>query len=103
VFATKSVNPEGADGLLYGNAGLLLAQLASVGAAAGLAALGTAAILLPLRWLTGLRPAQLADARGIDAIEHGEAAYALGTVSLRRQRPSVNSSPVSLGRMKDEG
>src|SRR5262245_48031694 len=94
VFATTSVNAAGADGLLYGNAKLLAVQLASVGATAGLAALGTAAIMLTLRWLTGLRPAQLGEARGIDAIEHGEVAYALGTVSLRLQRPSVNSSPV---------
>src|SRR5262249_53560727 len=77
VFATQSVNPAGADGLLYGNAKLLAVQLASVGATAGLAALGTAAIMLTLRWLTGLRPAQLGEARGIDAIEHGEVAYTL--------------------------
>jgi Amt family ammonium transporter len=95
VFATTSVNPAGAEGLLYGNAKLLAAQLASVGATAGLAALGTAAILLTLRWLTGLRPAHLGEARGIDAIEHGEVAYALGTASLRWQLSSVNSSPGS--------
>jgi Amt family ammonium transporter len=95
VFATTSVNPAGADGLLYGNAKLLAVQLASVGATAGLAALGTAAILLTLRWVTGLRPAQLGEASGIDAIEHGEVAYALGTASLLLKRPSVNSSPVS--------
>src|SRR5262249_8544254 len=95
VFATRSVNPAGADGLLYGNANLLLAQLASVGATAGLAALGTAAILLTLHWLTGLRPGEMGEARGMDAIEHGEVAYALGAASLRLQRPSVNSSAVS--------
>jgi ammonia channel protein AmtB len=70
-------------------------QLAAVGATAALAALGTAAILLTLRWVTGLRPAQLGEARGMDAIEHGEVAYALGTASLRLLRPSVNSWPVS--------
>jgi ammonium transporter, Amt family len=94
VFATTSVNPAGADGLLYGNAKLLAAQLASVGATATLAALGTAAILLTLRWLTGLRPAHLGEPGGIDATEHGEVAYALGVASVRWQRPSVNSSPV---------
>jgi Amt family ammonium transporter len=95
VFATKSVNPAGTDGLLYGNAKLLAVQLASVAATAGLAALGTATILLTLRWLMGLRPAHLGEAWGMDAVEHGEVAYALGTASLRLQRPSVNSSPVS--------
>jgi Amt family ammonium transporter len=97
VFATTSVNPAGANGLLYGNAKLLAVQLVSVAATAGLAALGTAAIMLTLRWVTGLQPAQLRDARGIDAIEHGEVAYALGAASLRLQRPSVNSSPVRKG------
>jgi ammonium transporter, Amt family len=95
VFATTSVNPAGADGLLYGNAKLLAAQLASVGATAGLAALGTAAIMLTLRWVTGLHPGLLGEAGGIDAIEHGEGAYALGTGSLRLQQPSINSSSVS--------
>jgi Amt family ammonium transporter len=94
VFATTSVNPAGADGLLYGNATLLAAQLASVGATAALAALGTASILLTLRWLTGLRPAHLREPGGIDATEHGEVAYALGAASLRWQRLSVNSSRV---------
>jgi Amt family ammonium transporter len=94
VFATTSVNPAGADGLLYGNANLLVAQLASVGATAGLAALGTGSILLTLRCVTGLRPAHLGEARGIDVIEHGEVAYALEIASLRWQRPSVNSSRV---------
>jgi hypothetical protein len=51
--------------------------------------------MLTLRWVTGLRPAQPGEARGIDAIEHGEVAYALGTASLRLQRPSVNSVAVS--------
>jgi Amt family ammonium transporter len=95
VFATKSVNPAGADGLLYGNAKLLAVQLASVGATAALAALGTAAIMLALRWVTKLRPAQLGQARGIDVIEHGEEAYALGIASLRWEQSSINSPPVS--------
>src|SRR5262245_37700421 len=94
VFATASVNPAGADGLWYGNANLLAAQMASVGATAVLAALGTTAILLTLRRLTGLRPAQPGAPGGMDATEHGEVAYALGAASLRWQRPSVNSSPV---------
>jgi hypothetical protein len=43
--------------------------------------------MLTLRWVTGLRPDQLGEARGMDAIEHGEVAYALGTASLRMMRP----------------
>jgi hypothetical protein len=78
---------------LYGNAKLLGAQLVAVGATAGLAALGTAAIMLTLRWLTGLRPARLEEVWGIDVIEHGEGAYALGIGSLRFHRPLVGISP----------
>jgi Amt family ammonium transporter len=82
VFATTSVNPAGANGLLYGNPRLILLQGISVLATAGLAAVGTGAIMMALKFAVGLRPARLDEARGIDDIEHGGGAYALGTGSL---------------------
>jgi len=90
VFATTSVNPAGADGLLYGNPKLILLQSVSILATAGLAAGGTAAIMLALRLVTNLRTSEEA-ARGIDLVEHGEGAYALGTGSLLLRR-TANSS-----------
>jgi Amt family ammonium transporter len=77
VFATTAVNPGGADGLLAGNASLLIAQAAGVLAAAALSATGTTAILLLLRRSVGLRPAPDAEEQGIDWSEHSEIAYCL--------------------------
>lgn len=79
VFATTGVNPAGADGLLYGNANLLLAQLAAILATAALATIGTGLIMFLLKITVGLRTSQqhLEKASGIDLIEHGEVAYAL--------------------------
>jgi Amt family ammonium transporter len=83
VFATTSVNPAGKDGLLYGNAGLLGAQVIGVLAAAGLAAAGTASILLVLKAAMGLRASPEAEQIGIDVTEHAETAYALEIVTGR--------------------
>jgi ammonium transporter, Amt family len=74
VFATKAVNPAGADGLLAGNPGLVLVQ--------ALAVLTTMAVTAPLTALL-LSRAVLAPARvslpdeltGVDVSEHGEHAY----------------------------
>ena len=49
VFATAAINPAGADGLVAGNPGLVLAQAAGVLVAMVLSVAGTASILLALR------------------------------------------------------
>ncbi len=76
VFATTAVNPDGADGLLAGDASLLGAQIVGILAAALLAALGTAGILLAMRRFMKLRPSPYAEEVGIDLTEHSERAYA---------------------------
>ena len=75
VFATTNVNPGGADGLLYGNAGLLLPQLISVAAAGTYAAVMTYLILFSIKQLMGIRAGYEAEEFGIDLIEHDEYAY----------------------------
>lgn len=75
IFASKAVNEAGADGLLHGNAGLLVAQLASVVAAAALAAAGTYAILKIVGAVTPLRASRGDEATGMDLALHGETAY----------------------------
>ena len=77
VFATKTVNEAGGDGLISGNWELILAQLISVFAACGLAAGGTAVVMFAVKLIVGLRPSddQLALNKGIDRVEHGEEAY----------------------------
>ena len=75
VFATTAVNPAGADGLLDGNAGLVLNQLVGVLAAGGYAAAGSAVILLGLKYTVGLRVGPDDEQRGLDVSQHGEEGY----------------------------
>jgi len=76
VFATKGVNPAGADGLLAGNIDLLVIQTVSVIAAGAFAAAGTFVALYVTRLITPLRVNDDAESAGIDYSEHNERAYA---------------------------
>jgi Amt family ammonium transporter len=75
VFATKSVNPAGADGLLAGNAAQLGVQALAVLATIVLAGLATAVILGALSATVSLRVPLADEISGIDVAEHGEQAY----------------------------
>jgi ammonium transporter, Amt family len=75
VFCTKSVNPAGADGLLYGNPGQVAIQAYAVGVSIAIAALGTAVIMIALKFTMGLRPSENEEMEGLDVAEHGEEAY----------------------------
>jgi Amt family ammonium transporter len=75
VFATKSVNPAGADGLLYGNARLLAVQALAVVCTIAFAAPVTALVLRRLRALGSLRVELPNELAGVDVSEHGEHAY----------------------------
>jgi Amt family ammonium transporter len=75
LFATTAVNADGANGLFYGNAGLLWPQVAGTLAAATLAATATAVILLGLKATIGLRPEEDDEQQGLDVTEHAEEAY----------------------------
>lgn len=83
VFATKSVNEAGADGLLAGNPYLLVSQTAAILATAIFAMLGTSLIMFALKYTLGLRPRQIAES-GIDNTEHGERAYDLSAPVYRQ-------------------
>ncbi|HKP11935.1 MAG TPA: ammonium transporter [Blastocatellia bacterium] len=75
IFATKSVNPAGADGLLYGNAPQLVTQLIGVAASWGLAIVGTFVILKLVNVVTPLRVTEEEETTGLDLALHGEVAY----------------------------
>jgi Amt family ammonium transporter len=82
IFATKTVNSAGADGLLYGNPGQLLTQIEAVVITYVVAAIGTFIILKGLQAVFGtLRVEDEAEYRGVDINEHGEEGYGeeLGT------------------------
>ena len=77
LFASKLINPDGADGLIYGNASLFGLQVVGVVATIVYCAVVTGVILLVLRALMGLRVTEEEEDAGVDTSEHGEAAYSL--------------------------
>ena len=79
IFATKTINPAGNDGLLYGNPSLLVTQLIAVGITVAFAAAGTAVILLALQAILGLRVSQEEERMGLDLSQHSESAYVLAS------------------------
>lgn len=92
VFATTAVNEGGADGLLAGNAQLLLVQTISVVAAGAVAALGTIVALMVTRLVTPLRVADDAENAGIDIAEHNERAYSHSWYRMAQpQQPADHS------------
>ena len=80
VFATKSVNPGGADGLLAGNPAQLGVQALAVAATMALSASLTAGIIGTLRALMPIRASLGDELVGLDAAEHGEEAYHTGDI-----------------------
>jgi Amt family ammonium transporter len=79
VFASKAVNSAGADGLLYGNPGLVVTQIMAVGITIALAVVGTSVILLVLKAVMGLRVTSEEERMGLDLSQHSESAYVLSS------------------------
>jgi len=77
VFASKAINAAGADGLIYGNVGLLKAQFIAVGATIAFAVVGTAVILFVIKAVMGLRVTEDEERLGLDLSQHSESAYSL--------------------------
>ena len=75
VFATKVVNPAGANGLLAGNAAQVGVQFLAIVATIVLAAVGTTVILGVVNATVGLRVPLGDELAGVDLSEHGEQAY----------------------------
>ena len=93
VFATKAVNPAGADGLLAGNAGQLGVQLLAVGATIALSGGVTAGILGAMRLVMQVRLPLDQEIRGVDLGEHGEEAYHGGDIGeLAGRHVSIGDS-----------
>ena len=74
LFATVSVNSDGADGLFYGG-NLLIPQLISLVVAIALAIIGTTIIFKVVSLFMDMRVSISAESLGIDISEHGEGAY----------------------------
>jgi len=78
LFATKAINPAGANGLFYGNPNQLLIQFLSVAATYIFAGLMSFIILKVISIFMELRVTKEEEELGLDIVEHGEEAYNLG-------------------------
>ncbi len=77
VFAIKQFENVGADGLAYGDPGLVIKQLAGVGATWVYAAIVSAVLLFLIDKTLGLRVKSHDEDAGLDLSEHGEEGYAM--------------------------
>lgn len=86
LFATKTVNSAGGDGLFYGNPSQLVTQIIAILIAYAIAGIGTFVILKVLDAAIGLRVNPEAELQGVDVNEHGEEGYGeeLGAFSMSR-------------------
>jgi len=94
IFASKVINPAGADGVIYGNWALLRAQLIAVSATVVFAVIGTGIILLVLKAVMGLRVTEEDERLGLDLSQHSESAYVLSSdydeaSPVNRSRPAA--------------
>ncbi len=89
LFASTAVNPAGADGLFYGNAGQLTTQLIGVGVSWVVAAVMTFIILKIIGLFMQVRATADQEIQGLDITEHGERGYAY--------QDFMTGSPIGLG------
>ncbi|OGS02412.1 MAG: ammonia channel protein [Elusimicrobia bacterium RIFOXYA1_FULL_47_7] len=75
VFALKSINPAGADGLLAGNASQLFVQIKAVGAVTLYTLVMTFAIYKFVDIILGIRVSEKDEVLGLDLTQHREGAY----------------------------
>ena len=77
LWATKTVNPAGADGLFYGNPGLFLIQVKAVLLTIIYSFIASYVLLKLVDMVLGLRVSEENERIGLDLTEHREAAYTL--------------------------
>jgi Amt family ammonium transporter len=75
LFASRSINPTGNDGLFYGNPSLFVSQLIAVIVVAAFAFFGTYALLRLIKAILPLRVSSEDEEIGLDISQHGEEAY----------------------------
>ncbi|MGN4448065.1 ammonium transporter [Bacillus cereus group sp. MYBK79-1] len=75
LFATTTVNSDGANGLFYGNAALLFKQLIAIGATYAFTIIMTYAIIKIINFFLPVRVDEHEEHMGLDISMHGEKAY----------------------------
>ncbi len=77
MFASTAVNAGGADGLFFGNPGLLRAQVVASAATIGYSAVASLILLKVVDAVVGLRVSDEHEVEGLDLSQHGEEGYYL--------------------------
>jgi ammonium transporter, Amt family len=77
LWATRAVNPAGADGLFHGNPGQFIIQLKAALITVGFTFVATFALLKLVDALVGLRASEREERIGLDLTDHREAAYTM--------------------------
>lgn len=75
VFATKAINPNGADGLLYGGGSFFVKQMVAVVGTAIYTFVFTYGMLYLINLITPVRVTETEELTGLDETLHGESAY----------------------------
>lgn len=75
LFASKAINPSGADGLFYGNPQQMVVQLLAVAAVSAFAFVVSFVLLKLVDRVTRLRVSAEEEEMGLDRSQHGEEAY----------------------------
>lgn len=78
LWATTAVNPDGANGLFYGETNLFIAQIISIGVAVIFAVVGSTVLYKFVNALVALRANDDEEITGLDLTEHGERGYNVG-------------------------
>ena len=81
IWATTAINPDGANGLFYGETELFWAQIVSIFVAIIFAVVGSAVLYKIVNSIIPLRVDENEEIVGLDVIEHGERGYNLGLFS----------------------
>ena len=81
LWATTAVNPDGANGIFYGETNLFVAQILSIGVAIIFAVVGSTILYKIVDAIVPLRADDAEEVTGLDLVEHGERGYNTGVFS----------------------
>jgi Amt family ammonium transporter len=77
LFASKLINPAGADGLFFGNPKQFVVQLIAVGVTLLYSFVATLILYKIVDWIVGMRVGEKDELMGLDLTQHNENAYTL--------------------------
>ncbi|MBR3746028.1 MAG: ammonium transporter [Selenomonadaceae bacterium] len=81
LWATTAVNPDGVNGIFYGETNLFVAQIISIGVAIIFAVVGSTVLYKIVDAIVPLRADDSEEVSGLDLVEHGERGYNTGVFS----------------------